>query len=101
MESKVAVVCAGAGGYTHKPRTIAQFRRDDGWARIHIEGPRDALLWKPEGNITLGHRLSCDVCTRNDYATGDRLYPVLDAFLAEGRTEVDAADIARALRALI
>lgn len=98
MESAVKVICEGAGSYTHKPRTVAIFRHDDGWARVHNEGPTDPLLWGPDGEITTGHQLKCDRCTRDDYYKEERLYPELDKARDTQRTEIDVADIATALK---
>ena len=92
------LICEGVGRYAHDARTVAQFRFDDGWARVHNEGPMDPILWLPTGEITQGHQLSCDRCTRNDYYQAARLYPELDKALAEGRAEINVAEIAGALR---
>ena len=91
------LICVGVGAYHHEPRTVAQFRYDDGWARVHNEGPMDPILWLPTNEITMGHQLKCDLCTRDDYYRAERLYPELDKARAEGRTEIDTADIARAI----
>lgn len=91
------LICEGVGRYKHAARTVAQFRYDDGWARIHNEGPLDPILWLPTGEITQGHQLKCDLCTRDDYYRAERLYPVLDKARTEGKTEINTADIARDL----
>jgi hypothetical protein len=92
------LICEGVGNFRHKAVTVAQFRHDDGWARIHNEGPSDPILSLPNGEITQGHRLNCDRCSRKDYYQADRLYPVLDMALAEGHSVVRLADIAGVLR---
>lgn len=92
------LICEGVGNYEHDARTVAQFRYDDGWARIHNEGPIDPILWLPTGEITRGHQLSCDRCTRDDYYRAERLYTVLDKARAEGKTEISTTEIARSLR---
>lgn len=97
MPFDVKLTCEGVGGYTHKERTVAQFRYDDGWARTHNEGALDPILWEPTGEMRANHSVKCDRCPRDDYYRDDQLYPVLDKERAEGRTKVDAADVARAL----
>lgn len=87
MESTVKVICEGAGSYTHKPRTVAQFRYDDGWARVHNEGKPDPLLMDPAGEsfeVITRHALDCDRCSHDGYFTPDRLYPLLDAARTRG-----------------
>lgn len=84
MQSTVKVICEGAGSYTHKPRTVAQFRHDDGWARAHNEGPTDPLLWGPDGEVTQNHQLDCDRCSYSGYFKPDKLYPLLDEARTRG-----------------
>jgi hypothetical protein len=84
MESAVKVICEGARSYTHKPRTVAMFRHDDGWARIHNEGSTDPLLWGPDGEVTQNHQLACDRCSYRGYFKPDKLYPLLDEARTQG-----------------
>lgn len=84
MESTVKLICEGAGSYTHKPRTVAQFRHDDGWARVFNEGKPDPLLWEPTGEVTARHSLDCDRCSYSGYFKPETLYPLLDAARTRG-----------------
>jgi hypothetical protein len=98
MQSAVKAFCVGSGRFRHKRRIVAQFRHDDGWARVHNEGPTDPILWLPNGELTQGHRFFCDRCSRDDYYQAPRIYGVLDKLRAEGQADVDVADIARAIK---
>ncbi|MDZ8200634.1 hypothetical protein RZO50_03865 [Microbacterium sp. SSW1-59] len=98
MQFRVKVLCHGAGNYQHKPRTVAQFRYDEGWARVHNEGPMDPLVWLPTGDVSQRHALICDRCTRTDYYTPERLYPLLDELRSGDRPTVDARQLAQAAK---
>lgn len=87
MQSVVNATCRGTARRVHPLRTVAQFRDDDGWARVHPRGSdrshRDPILWMPDGTqdgkITTLHVIHCLACDRTfPPLTPERLYPLLD-----------------------
>ncbi len=84
MQSSVKVLCHGTGRDHHKPRTVAQFRYDDGWGRAYPrgnKGPRDVVVAE-DGELSMYHRIACDhpACRRAKprYVPSGRLHPALD-----------------------
>ena len=89
MQSVVNVTCRGTAQRGHPKRTVAQFRDNDGWARVHPRGidrgRRDPILWlpatpsAPHGEIRMLHVVHCQACDRTfPPLTPERLYPLLD-----------------------
>ena len=90
MSSVVNLTCRGTAMHTHKLRTVAQFRYDDAWARVHTDSRQDDLIWEPTGELRIRHRISCDLCRprrQDEQLRPETLYP-LDWARENGKDEV-------------
>lgn len=89
---EVKLTCSGTAGNPHSPRTVAQFRYEDGWGRIHDRKKRDQIVWEPDGELRSVHMIECDHpgCTRAQPrpVSSERLYPSLDYARSHGQAEV-------------
>ncbi|WP_315070327.1 hypothetical protein [uncultured Microbacterium sp.] len=90
MTAVVNLTCRGTARRAHTLRTVAQFRYDDGWVRVHNQGERDAVLQEPNGDLKSRHRAECTDprCTRVDVFTTESLYRLLDWARENGKDEV-------------
>lgn len=75
---------------SHPLRTVAQFRYDDGWARVHNSGERDTLRMEPTGELRARRQVKCDHprCSRSDVFRDETLYPLLDWARENGKDVV-------------
>ncbi|MDH6236230.1 hypothetical protein [Cryobacterium sp. CG_9.6] len=89
MSFVVKLSCRGTAMRTHPLRTVAEFRYEDGWARVRSEGQLDTVQ-EPTGDVRLRHRFECGHgrCTRDDVYTAEQLYPLLDEARKWGNAEV-------------
>lgn len=78
MPFTVKLTCRGNSRYGHALCTVAQFRFDDGWARVHDTRKQDLVLQGPTGEMRVAHRLACERCKRNFHVPTERLYSLLD-----------------------
>jgi hypothetical protein len=82
MPYVVKLRCKGTTQRPHAPHTLAQFKHDDGWARVHNRGNRDVLVQESDGELVMYHLIACDhpscIRAKPRYVPGGRLYPTLD-----------------------
>ncbi len=92
MSSNVKLTCRGTAQYVHPVRTVAQFRWDDGWGRVHNREKRDSVVLLPDGELSMVHHLWCSDprCQRSQGGTipTELLYSLLDYAREHGGTEV-------------
>lgn len=78
----VSITCRGTPQFVHDMRTVAQFRYDGGWARVHDRERLDVLGTDDDGELRMVHRFRCSDprCQRSRGGTipTERLYPLLD-----------------------
>lgn len=90
--SVVKLTCQGTAQMSHPVRTVAQFRYDDGWARVHDRVKRDKVMLEADGEMSMHHLIACDhpACNRANarYIPSGRLYPTLDYARSHGSSEV-------------
>lgn len=88
----VKVRCQGTAERGHPVHTVAQFRYDDGWGRVHDRVKRDRVVLEADGEMSMHHLIACDhpACTRADarYIPSGRLYPALDYARSHGQQEL-------------
>lgn len=78
MSLVVRVTCRGTAHRGHSLRAVAQFRYDEGWARVHHQGERDLIRMEPSGDLSQRYRFECPRCSRVEVFKADKLYPLLD-----------------------
>ena len=87
MNALVNATCRGTAQRGHPERTVAQFRDNEGWARVYprgSQGHHDPIIWEPdptdsEGKMRMLHVIHCPACDRTfPPMTPERLYPLLD-----------------------
>jgi hypothetical protein len=92
MTAIIKLTCRGTAKISHPVRTVAQFRYDDGWARVHDRVKRDEVVQEPDGELSMNHLIACDhpACTRAEsrLIPSGRLYPALDYARDHGNTEL-------------
>jgi hypothetical protein len=83
------LTCSGTAQNAHPVRTVASFRCEDGWARVHDRQKRDQIAWRPDGGLSMSHWIECDHpgCTRAEgrFIPAERLYPALDYARSHGQ----------------
>lgn len=96
MQAAVNVTCRGTAERVHPARTVAQFRDNDGWARVYPRGGdrnrRDPIIWtpatpaEPDGEVRTLHVIHCPTCDRTfPPIAPDRLHPLLDWAREQGK----------------
>lgn len=92
MPFVVKLKCQGTARNAHPVRTVAQFRYDDGWGRVHDREKRDQIVWEPDGDMHTVYTIACDLpeCDRFKPRSipSERLHPLLDYNRAHGNTEL-------------
>lgn len=92
MQPPIKLTCQGTATSSHPVRTVAQFRYDEGWARVYDQVKRDKVVWETDGEMSMAHLIACSFpgCNRADprYILSDRLYPALDYARNHGSTEI-------------